>query len=158
MPVGKFGVIPFEEAAKHYDITDLANGYYQLTRRSDTPPILNLKVIASIEPSAQTGGNAQAVLQGLILKILKTEKIGDFWKRVFWLQEKPSEENKWPNTWALELWHDDTMDIDDFKIGDPVRCHVDIKGKLLTRKGTDQEFIINTLKCWRIEKIKLSEL
>ena len=69
-----------------------------------------------------------------------------------------TEATPWPNTWSLELWHDDTMEIDNHKVGDSVRCHIDIKGKLLTKRGTDQEFIINTLKCWRIEKIKMSEL
>lgn len=101
---------------------------------------------------------SQTTLRGIIQTIFEVQKIGDFWKRVFWLQEMKSATNKWPNTWELELWHEDTGDIDMHKVGDAVRCHVDVEGKLLTKRGTDHEFIINILKCWKIEKIKFSEL
>jgi len=74
---GKFGLIPFEEAAKHYDISDMGNGFFQLRRRSDTPPILNVKVYQ--EKAAYSPDDvSRAVLQGVILKILSTEKIKDF--------------------------------------------------------------------------------
>lgn len=93
-------------------------------------------------------------LQGVILNIFPAQKFNAFWKRVFWLQEIPAAGNKYPNVWELELWHDDTMEIDHFKIGDSVKCQVEIKGKLLTKKGTDQEFVINSIRCVLIQKIK----
>jgi hypothetical protein len=151
----KFGLIPLEEAAKHYDVINLENGFVQLNAKAK-PPIMTMQIYQEAKP--YNPELSQTILQGVILKIKETQKIRDFWKREFWLQEMKTEQNKYPNVWTLELWHDDTMEIDNFKKGDSVRCYVDIKGKLLTKKGTDQEFIINTLRCWQIQKIQPSEL
>lgn len=91
------------------------------------------------------------ILQGVILNIFPTEKHGDFYKRVFWLQEV-NPEIKYPSTWALELWHDDTEDLNLHKVGSPIKCTVEVIGKLLKRRASNEDFIINILMCMQIEK------
>jgi hypothetical protein len=40
--------------------------------------------------------------------------------------------------------------IEEYKVGDFVTCYIDIKGKYWEKEG--REGVINTLKCWNIEK------
>jgi len=87
-------------------------------------------------------------LQGKIKQVFQTETYNNFDKRIFWIQELAE---KFANTFQLELWKDDCKMIDNYKVGDYVTIYIDIKGKSFNRKdGT--EGVINTLKCWNIEK------
>lgn len=91
-------------------------------------------------------------LIGTIKKKFDAVVYGNFEKRVMWLEEVAEE--RYPNTWQLELWKDDVKMLDSYKEGDYVTCYVDIKGKLITKdKSRDgDEWVSNTLKCWNIEK------
>lgn len=87
-------------------------------------------------------------LQGKIKQVLQKETFNNFTKRVFWIEEIA---DKYANTFELQLWKDDCDMIDSYKVGDYVTVYIDIKGKSFNRKdGT--EGVINTLKCWNIEK------
>lgn len=86
-------------------------------------------------------------ITGRIKKILPTETFGGFEKRVFWLDD---EAEKYPNIHSFELWKADTEMIESYKVGDQVTCYIDLKGKYW-EKG-DKEGVINSLKCWNIEK------
>lgn len=86
-------------------------------------------------------------LSGKIKKIQETESWNNFEKRCFWLEDIA---DKYPNTWLLELWKTDTAMIDEYKVGDFITCYIDIKGKFWEKEG--REGVINTLKCWNIEK------
>jgi len=87
-------------------------------------------------------------LQGKITKIFETTKHNNnFYKRIFWIQEI----GEYANTFELQLWKGDCNMIDNYKVEDYVTIYIDIKGKSFPRKdGT--EGVINTLKCWNIEK------
>lgn len=88
-------------------------------------------------------------INGTIKKIFSTQTLsGGFDKRLFWIQD---DDNKFPNTFQLECWKADVLMLDEYKIGDVITCYVDLKGKLfLGRDG--EEKILNTMKCWNIEK------
>lgn len=91
-------------------------------------------------------------LTGVIKKMMPTDFIGQgekqFRKRLFWVQEIT---DMYPNTWQIEFWQDDCQMGDAYNEGDFVTCYVDIKGKLFIKKDAT-EGVINTLKCWNVEK------
>jgi len=86
-------------------------------------------------------------LSGTIKRIFPTETFNNFEKRFFWLENL---EDKYPNTWHLELWKHDTEMINHYNEGDYVTVYIDIKGKYWNKNG--KEGVMNTLKCWNIEK------
>jgi single-strand DNA-binding protein len=86
-------------------------------------------------------------LSGKIKKVFNTETFNTFEKRTFWLEDVSE---KYPNTWQLELWTSDIDMIDHYSVGDFVTVYIDIKGKFWSRDG--KEGVMNTLKCWNIEK------
>lgn len=86
-------------------------------------------------------------LSGKIKKVFATETFSNFEKRTFWLEEVS---DKYPNTFQLELWKQDCPMIDNYELDDFVTVYVDIKGKYWNRN--DKEGVMNTLKCWNIEK------
>ncbi len=86
-------------------------------------------------------------LSGKIKKVFDKETFSNFEKRTFWLEDVS---DKFPNTWQLELWKTDVDMIDHYAVGDFVTVYLDIKGKFWSRDG--KEGVMNTLKCWNIEK------
>lgn len=91
-----------------------------------------------------------ADLVGIIARIFPPVTV--YKKRVFWLQEVDPA-NKYPSVWALELLHDDVETLDDYKEGDAVSCSVIMKGKMLTRRGTNEQYVINNLQCIDIKRL-----
>ena len=87
-------------------------------------------------------------LQGVITKVFPTQTFGNFDKRVFWLHDNAQ---RFPNTWQLELWKQDCAMLDNYKEGDFITAYVDIKGQKWEKEGTEPK-VMNTLKCWNIEK------
>lgn len=89
-------------------------------------------------------------ISGKIKRVFEAETFGTektFEKRNFWLEDISE---KYPNTWQLELWQQDCPMIDSYNVGDFVTAYIDIKGKYWERNG--KEGVMNTLKCWNIEK------
>jgi len=89
-------------------------------------------------------------ISGKIKRVFEPETFGiekPFEKRNFWLEDIS---DKYPNTWQLELWQQDCPMIDSYKVGDFITAYIDIKGKYWERNG--KEGVMNTLKCWNIEK------
>lgn len=86
-------------------------------------------------------------LTGTIRKVFPTQTYNNFDKRIFWVDDIS---DKYPNTWQFELWKNDTTMIDHYNVGDFVTLYIDIKGKVWERDG--KEGVMNTLKCWNIEK------
>jgi hypothetical protein len=86
-------------------------------------------------------------LSGKIKKVFSTETFSNFEKRTFWLEEVS---DKYPNTFQLELWKQDCTMIDNYELGDFITVYVDIKGKYWNKN--DKEGVMNTIKCWNIEK------
>jgi len=91
--------------------------------------------------------NNTATITGVIYQINPVEQYGDFRKRAFWVQELNV---KYPNTWQLEMWHDDVHNLELFSVGDLVECYVTIKGKKVEARNTGKDYIINILKCDKI--------
>jgi hypothetical protein len=74
----------------------------------------------------------------------------NFDKRAFWLEDTAT---TYPNVWQLELWNKDCPMIDSYNVGDFVTAYIDIKGKhWRSKNGEGKEGVMNTLKCWNIEK------
>jgi hypothetical protein len=86
-------------------------------------------------------------LSGKIRKVFPSQTFGSFEKRIFWLDDVS---DKYPETWELELWKANCPMIDSYKVGDYVTCYIDIKGKYW--QNDVKEGVMNTLKCWNIEK------
>jgi hypothetical protein len=91
-----------------------------------------------------------ATISGVIYKINPVEQYGDFRKRVFWVQELNV---RYPNTWQLEMWHDDILNLESLHQSDLVECGVTIKGKMVEGKNGGNDYIINILKCDTIKRI-----
>ena len=87
-------------------------------------------------------------LSGIIKEKFEVQTFNNFEKRTFFLEEIT---DKYPNTWALELWKKDCPMLDNYKLGDYVTCYIDIKGKFW-ENGNGKSGVINSLKCWNIEK------
>lgn len=87
-------------------------------------------------------------ITGTIHTIFPTEQYRDFHKRVFWIKETNV---KYPNIWALEMWHDDGAELGKFSYADEVSCEVSIKGKMWSKNGKDG--VINILHCTGIKKV-----
>lgn len=92
-------------------------------------------------------------LTGKIKRKFDAQVFGNFEKRVLWLEEETNNE-RYPNTWQIELWKEDVKMLDSYEEGDFVTCYVDIRGKLVPKdKSRDgDEWVSNTLKCWNMEK------
>jgi hypothetical protein len=86
-------------------------------------------------------------LSGVIKKVFNTESFGNFEKRIFWIEEI---QEKYKNIFQLELWKKDVAMIDNYKVGDYVTVYIDIKGKHW--QSGEKEGVMNSLKCWNIEK------
>ena len=86
-------------------------------------------------------------LSGVIKKVFNTESFSNFEKRIFWIEEI---QEKYKNTFQLELWKKDVAMIDSYKVGDYVTVYVDLKGKHW--QNAEKEGVMNSLKCWNIEK------
>jgi len=91
-------------------------------------------------------------LIGKIKKILPTETFPNFLKKIIWLEETV---DAYANMWMLEVWNKDVPMMDNYKEGDVVTAYVDIKGRYW-QNNDGKDGVINTLKCWNIEKDGLS--
>lgn len=90
------------------------------------------------------------IVTGVLLDVFPTETFGAFKKCVFWLQELNS---KYPNTWAIECWHDDAInEMRSYRVGDALKVSFEVKGKHWSKGG--REGVINTLKMVLIERVK----
>ena len=90
-------------------------------------------------------------LEGKIKNVFDTETFNNFEKRKFWLEEVAAEA-RFANTWELELWKNDTKMIDSYKVGDYITAYVDIKGRAYVKRSDNSDGVMNTIKCWNIEK------
>ena len=87
-------------------------------------------------------------LSGKINRIFDSQTFETFEKRIFWMEDNFNE--NYPNIFALELWNKDCKMIDNYSVGDYITAYIDVKGKHWQRDG--KEGVMNTLKCWNIEK------
>lgn len=89
-------------------------------------------------------------IKGVITDIFDTETIRNFEKRIFWLAQTGVE---FPNDYQLECHQNDVNRLDDFNPGELVNCFVSVRGKAFNKKSNGEKIIINTLKCWKIERV-----
>jgi hypothetical protein len=94
--------------------------------------------------------NTTSIIAGVIYQINPVEQYGDFRKRVFWVQELNV---KYPNTWQIEMWHDDVHALELLTTGNLVECNVTIKGKMVQGRNGGKDYIINILKCDSIKRL-----
>lgn len=86
-------------------------------------------------------------LTGKLKKIFPLENKAGFEKRIIWLEETKKD---FANTWQIEFWQADALMLGHYKEGDIVTCVIDIRGRTWDRDGKNG--VMNTLKCWNIEK------
>lgn len=89
-------------------------------------------------------------ITGTIDAIFTTEVIGNFQKRVFWLTDQ---DPKYPQTLQVEMHQADCSVLDGFAAGDTVDCHINLRGRMFERKDGSGKGVINTLRCWKLEKV-----
>ena len=88
------------------------------------------------------------IIQGILTDVFPSEIFGNFEKRVAWVQET---DVQYPNTFALEFHQGDANILDNFVPGDVVKCSVDLRGRKWSKNG--KEGVMNTLKCWKMERL-----
>ncbi|MDZ7825785.1 MAG: DUF3127 domain-containing protein [Gammaproteobacteria bacterium] len=89
--------------------------------------------------------------EGTLRAILDTEQVNDsFRKREFAVE---IEDGKYPQTIKFQTVQDRTEMLDDYRVGQPVRVHFDLRGREFTRKrdGTTDWWV--NLDCWRLEAL-----
>ncbi len=95
---------------------------------------------------------AKAIVEitGAIWKIGREEKVGrdQRWNRKFLVRELDA---KYPNVWGLEMWHDNTKLLDEFKEAQVVTCKCVVMGRQYTNRATGQDDSYTTLQCIEIK-------
>ncbi len=95
---------------------------------------------------------AKAIVEitGAIWKIGPTEKVGrdQRWNRKFLVRELDA---KYPNVWGLEMWHDNTMLLNEFKEAQVVTCKCVVMGRQYTNRSTGQDDSYTILQCIEIK-------
>lgn len=82
------------------------------------------------------------VITGVVDTVFPIERYGNFEKRVIWVSEQNA---KYPQMWAVELWHDNVMDCNQVDEGRVISFTVEIRGKQFG-KG-EKLFVTNILRC-----------
>ncbi len=94
--------------------------------------------------------NAVVEITGAIYRIGQAHKFGreQMWKQKFWVKEVGV---KYPNFWGLEMWHDNTLLLKEFKEADVVTCKCIVMGRQYTPKNGGQEDSYTILQCIEIK-------
>lgn len=92
------------------------------------------------------------ILTGKVTDIFPSEIFGNFEKRVAWILEM---DVQYPNHYSIEFHQGDANLLDSIVPGDVVKCSVDVRGRRFEKNG--KAGVINTLKCWRIERANQSD-
>ena len=77
---------------------------------------------------------------GTIHTLFEVEVYNDFRKRVVWIQEL---NKKNPCHYSVEFWHDDIKELHGFKVGDSVKIKYLPWGKMLSKRNSDEQYILN---------------
>ena len=94
-------------------------------------------------------------IQGEIHSIGATNEFGNngFTKREFVIKVTGDGENTlYPNHLALELIKDKCALMDSYKIGDEIKVHFNLSGRLWSGNGKGEK-CFNSLQAWRIEAL-----
>lgn len=93
---------------------------------------------------------AKAIVEitGAIWKIGREEKIGDRFNRKFLVKELNVPN---PNVWGLEMWHENTMLLNDFKEAQVVTCKVVVMGRHYEDRVTKEDKSYTILQCIEIK-------
>jgi hypothetical protein len=93
---------------------------------------------------------AEVKISGHIVRIFPSETHGNFEKRRIWVKEN---EGEYPSQFELEAQQAYCKVLDGFKEGDVVNCSVSVRGRhWVKRDDPSKEGVMNTLKCWKIER------
>lgn len=83
-------------------------------------------------------------ISGVVHTSFPEERYGDFVKKVVWLRELNVPH---PNHYAVEFWHDDTIAAAQLKSGDAIVCEIEPRGRLIKKRNTNEEYVINIFLC-----------
>lgn len=82
-------------------------------------------------------------ITGTITDVFPVEHIGNFKKRIFWIAE--TVEASTPQVYQVECWNADVDMPAKEKTGQPLKFHIEIRGKKWEKNG--KAGIFNTLRC-----------
>lgn len=85
---------------------------------------------------------------GKIKTIFPEETIGNFKKKVLWVEEQ---EVQWPNTYEVQFVQGKTVELDGYKEGELVEIDADVRGRHSAKNG--KEYVFNSISGWRIQRI-----
>lgn len=94
-------------------------------------------------------------LTGILTDVFPVETTPNFSKKVFWIKQPDTE--RYPQHWSLELHGKDVDRLKNLKVGDRIKCEVEIRGRKY-KKRTGGEDIFITLKCNGIELLDKLEV
>lgn len=90
-------------------------------------------------------------LTGTIEKIYDTKSVSDKFKtREFVIK---TIEDKYPQTILIQMTQDKCAKLDNYNVGETVKCHINIRGRMWTSK-TGEEKCFNTIEAWKLETIE----
>lgn len=87
-------------------------------------------------------------IEGYIVDIFPVETIGNFSKRVVWVEER---DVQYPNTYSIEFAGRDISVPDAFVPGDKVKVQVNLQGRKWEKNG--KSGCMNTLRGWRMDRV-----
>jgi hypothetical protein len=91
-------------------------------------------------------------ITGKLTKVFEPQQKTDkFTVRKFWVTDKLTGSERFPNDWEFQLWNSDCTMIDNYQVGDILTFYVDIRGRLWTRQDGSQT-VQTDIKCWNVEK------
>lgn len=89
-------------------------------------------------------------LSGVVDAVFPSVTFGNFEKRSVWIKET---EGEYPQIFEVEFHQGDCNKLDDINKGDLVECEINLRGRKFNKKSDGSEFIINTLRAWKISKV-----
>lgn len=93
--------------------------------------------------------NNLIVLSGTLHKVFDaTITPRGFEKRIFWLVEDTTRNS---STWQLEAHQAMSNELDNFKPGEKINVHVEVKGREWSQNG--KGYVTNTLRAYKITRL-----
>jgi hypothetical protein len=92
---------------------------------------------------------SELTLTGRLHKIFDTNQISDSFKKRDFVIET---EDQYPQMVKFELTQNTCDKINDFKVGDEITAHFNVRGREWTNKNNEVVYFVS-LNAWRIEKV-----
>lgn len=92
--------------------------------------------------------NTQIKIYGIIKAVFPVETIGNFKKKVIWVEET---EVNYPQTFSIEFANNRIEELNLFKGGETVEVVADVRGRYVSKAG--KEYVFNSLSGYKIQNL-----